>query len=93
MAPPNTTGNAQLVNINLVAERDAETRPDITEKTTLMEVYTTTEEAIGAGVGGTRKAHLPLGQSSPPWLSRIGTSVLLLVVPLTYIGRIQAPDS
>ncbi|KAK2684672.1 hypothetical protein QWA68_016327 [Fusarium oxysporum] len=85
MATPTTPSSAQLVDVDSVAQRDAEARPEIAEKTALMEVYTATEEAIGAGVGGTRIAHLPLGKSSPPRILRIGTPVLLLVVPLTYI--------
>ncbi|KAF4949204.1 hypothetical protein FGADI_9061 [Fusarium gaditjirri] len=93
MASPIATSSDQLGDVNSVTQRDAEIRPDIAEKTALMEVYTATGEAIGAGVGGARRAHLPLGKSSPPWILRVGTSALLLVVPLTYIGRKQSPNS
>ncbi|KAM5522360.1 hypothetical protein FOXYSP1_16251 [Fusarium oxysporum f. sp. phaseoli] len=85
MATPITTSSAQLVDVDSSAQRDAETRPDIAEKTALMEVYTATEEAAGTGAAGTRTAHLPLGKSSPPRILRIGTPALLLVVPLAYI--------
>ncbi|KAF5250770.1 hypothetical protein FANTH_4042 [Fusarium anthophilum] len=85
MATPITTSSAQSVDVDLSAQRDAETRPEIAEKTALMEVYTATEGAAGPGVGGSGTTHLPLRKSSPPRILRIGTPALLLVIPLTYI--------
>ncbi|KAG4271279.1 hypothetical protein FPRO04_11202 [Fusarium proliferatum] len=84
MATPITTSSAQL-DADSSSQRDAETKPEIAEKTALMEVYTASEAATGTGAGGTRTAYLPLGQASPPRILRIGTPALLLVVPLTYI--------
>ncbi|KAF5710510.1 hypothetical protein FGLOB1_5449 [Fusarium globosum] len=83
MATP-ITGSAQL-DADSSSQRDAETKPEIAEKTALMEVYTASEGATGTGVGDTRTAYLPLGQASPPRILRIGTPALLLVVPLTYV--------
>ncbi|KAF4435245.1 hypothetical protein FACUT_7349 [Fusarium acutatum] len=85
MTTPITTSSAQLMDADLSAQRDAETKPEIAEKTALMEVYTATDEATGTGVSGTQTAYLPLGKSSPPRILRIGTPALLLVVPLIYI--------
>ncbi|KAF5560483.1 hypothetical protein FPHYL_6626 [Fusarium phyllophilum] len=82
ITPINTSS---VMDVDLSAQRDAETRPEMAEKRALMEVYTATEEAAGASAGGTRTAHLPLRESSPPRILRIGTPALLLVVPLTYI--------
>ncbi|KAG4266601.1 hypothetical protein FPRO03_01885 [Fusarium proliferatum] len=85
MTTPITTSSAQL-DADSSSQRDAETKPEIAEKTALMEVYTASEGATGGtGAGGTRTAYLPLGQASPPRILRIGTPALLLVVPLTYV--------
>ncbi|KAF4493565.1 hypothetical protein FAGAP_10304 [Fusarium agapanthi] len=85
MATPINTSSAQSVDVDLSTQGDTETRPEMAEKTALMEVYTAAEDAAGPGVGGTGTTHLPLGKSSPPRILRIGTPALLLVVPLTYI--------
>lgn len=93
MSTPITTSSAQS-DVDSSAQRDAETKPEIAEKTALMEVYTASEGATGGtGAGGTRTAYLPLGQASPPRILRIGTPALLLVVPLTYIGRKQSSNA
>ncbi|KAK2933555.1 hypothetical protein FoTM2_004797 [Fusarium oxysporum f. sp. vasinfectum] len=85
MTTPITTSSAQLVDVDSSAVRDAETKPEIAEKTALMEVYTARDKATGAGAGGIWTAYLPLGKSSPSRILRISTPALLLVVPLTYI--------